>query len=158
MHHHALIHDERGQLGMVGWIVALAVVGALVAIPYVFIGRSEVQQAQQGIGAAAKATDAQAEVLLMDAAQGAKIYFTEQGSMAGYGAAQATTFDPSTPVDSSPTATSGTVSIRGADATSVVLVTKGGAGPLCIGLTGGALSFGRVDAASAAQCTGTAWS
>lgn len=143
---------------MVGWIVALAVVGALVAVPYVFLGRSEVKQAQQGIGAADQATDAQAEVLLMDAAQGAKIYFVDQGSMAGYGPTQASTFDPSTPVDASPTATSGHVSIRGADATSVVLVTKGAAGPLCIGMTGSVLSFGRVDAASAAQCTGTAWS
>jgi hypothetical protein len=154
----ARLRDECGQLGMVGWIVALLILGALVAVPYVFLMRSDVQQAQQGLGAAAQATDAQAETLLMNVAQGAKVYFAEQGSMAGYGAAQASTFDPSMPVDSSPVATSGTVSIRGADATSVVLVTKGGAGPLCIGITGGALTYGRVDAASAAQCTGTAWS
>ena len=94
----------------------------------------------------------------MSAVQGAKVYFAEQGTMAGYGPAQSAAFDPSIPVDASPTATSGHVSIRGVDATSAVFVTKGGAGPLCIGLTGGVLSFGRADAASAAQCTGTAWS
>jgi len=158
MQRRALIEDERGQLSTVGWIVALLVLGALAAVPYVFLMRGDVQQAQQGIGEAARATDAQAETLLMDAAQGAKVYFAEQSSMTGYDAAQAATFDPSTPVDQSPIARSGTVSIRGADATSVALVTQGGAGPLCIGLTGGVLSFGRVDAASAAQCAGTAWS
>ena len=152
------IHDEHGQLGFVGWIVAVVVLGAVVAIPYVYLGRSEVKSAQQGLGAASQASDAQAETLLMSAAQGAKVYFAEQGSMAGYGPAQSAAFDPTIPVDTSPTATAGKVSIRGADATSAVFVTKGGAGPLCIGLTGGVLSFGRVDAANAAQCTGTAWS
>jgi hypothetical protein len=154
----AHIADEHGQFGMVGWIIAVVVAGALVAVPYVFLGRTEVKQAQQGIGAAAQATDASAETLLMNAAQGAKVYFAEQGSMTGYGPAQSTAFDPSIPVDASPVATSGHVSIRGADATSAVFVTKGGSGPLCIGLTGGVLSFGRVDASNAAQCTGTAWS
>lgn len=143
---------------MVGWIVAFVVLGAVVAVPYVYLGRSEVKQAQQGLGAVSQANDAQAETLLMTAVQGAQVFFTEQGSLAGYGPAQVTAFDTSTPVDASSTATVGRVSIRGADATSVVLVTKGGSGPLCVGLTAGVLSFGHIDAPNAAQCTGTAWS
>lgn len=143
---------------MVGWIVALVVLGALVAVPYVYLGRSDVTQVQQGVVAAAQAEDVQAETLLTTAAQGAQVFFVEQGSMAGYGPTQASAFDPQTPFDTSPTATPGHVSIRGADATSVVLVTRGGSGPLCVGLTAGVVSFGRVDAASAAQCTGAAWS
>ena len=143
---------------MVGWIVAVVVVGALVAVPYVYLGRSDVKQAQQGLDAASQANDAQAETLLMSAAQGANVYFAEHSSMVGYGPAQSAAFDPTIPVDTSPTATTGKVSIRGADATSAVFVTKGGSGPLCIGLNAGVMSFGRVDAANAARCTGTAWS
>jgi hypothetical protein len=143
---------------MAGWIVALVVLGALVAVPYVFLMRSDVDQAKQGLGAVAQANDAQAETLLMNAAQAATVFFAEQGSMAGYGPTQAFAFDPQTPFDTSSTAAPGRVSIRGADATSAVFVTKGGSGPLCVGLTAGLLTFGRVDAANAAQCPGAAWS
>jgi hypothetical protein len=150
--------DERGALGMVAWIVAIAMAGAVIAMPYVWMGRQEVKDAQTGIQAVGQAKDAQGETLLMSAAEGAKEYVAEHGSMAGYGPAQSQAFDPSIAVNASPVATQGAVSIRGADATSVVLVTHGGAGPLCLGVTDGALSYGRVDAASAAQCTGTSWS
>jgi hypothetical protein len=152
------LNDERGQLGMIGWIVTLAVVGALVAVPYVFLGRGEVEQAQRGLAVVQQGNDASAEALLTTAYQGAKVYFAEQGTLAGYGPTQASAFDPQTRFDMSLTATSGVVCIRGADATSVVLVTRGGSGPLCVGLSGDALSFGHVDAANAGLCTGAAWS
>ena len=152
------LRDERGALGVVGWIVAILVAGAVIAVPYVWMGRQDVKDAEQGLQAVDKAKDAQAETLLMTAAEGAKEYVAEHGSMAGYGPAQSQAFDPSIPVNGSPVAVQGSVSIRGADATSVVLVTQSGAGALCLGVSDAALTYGRVDAASAAQCTGAAWS
>jgi hypothetical protein len=153
-----LFHDERGEFGMLGWVVAFLILGALIAVPYVFLGRKDAEQAQQGSAVVARANDASAEVLLTTAYQGAKVYFAEQGTFVGYGPTQASAFDPQTSFDASPTARREHVSIRSADATSVVLVTEGGSGPLCVGLNGDVLSFGRADAANAAGCTGTAWS
>lgn len=145
-------------MGYVGWAIAILVVGVMIAVPYVWMGRQDVKDAQTGLQAVDKAKDTQGEVLLTTAAAGAREYVAEHGSMTGYGPAASQAFDPSIPVDAAPTASQGTVSIRGADATSVVLVTRGGAGPLCLGVSDAALTYGRVDAASAAQCTGTAWS
>jgi hypothetical protein len=152
-----ILRSERGEMGYLGWAIALVVVGVMIAVPYVWMGRQDVKDAQQGLQAVDQARDTQAETLLTSAAEGAREYVAEHGSMAGYGPAASQAFDPSIPVNASPTASQGTVSIRGADATSVVLVTKGGSGPLCLGVSDAASTYGRVDAASAAQCTGSAW-
>jgi hypothetical protein len=151
------VHGERGELSLVGWGVVLVVVGVLVAIPYTLLGRHEADTAEQGIQAIGKANDVSAEASLTNAMQGAKVWLAEQGSLVGYGVTQATDFDPQTKYDASATAEAGVVSIRGASPSSVVLVTKGGTGALCAALTDGAVTYGRVDAGSAAQCTGTSW-
>lgn len=151
------VRGERGELSLVGWGVVLVVVGVLVAIPYTLLGRHEADTAEQGIQAIGKANDVSAEASLTNAMQGAKVWLAEQGSLVGYGVTQATDFDPQTKYDTSATAEAGVVSIRGATPTSIVLVTKGGTGALCAALTDGAVTYGRVDAGSATQCTGTGW-
>jgi hypothetical protein len=148
---------EHGELSLVGWAVVLFVVGSLVAIPYVFMTRKEVETAQTGIDAIGQANDVSAQLSLKNALVGAQTWYAEQGSLMGYGAAQATAFDPQTPYDEAGIATSGRVSVRGVGPDTIVFVTKGGAGPLCAALNAGSATYGTVDAASAAQCSGTGW-
>ena len=153
----AIVRSERGELSLVGWGVVLVVVGVLVAILYTLLGRNQADTAEQGITAIGQANDVSAESSLTNALQGAKVWLAEQGSLVGYGVTQATDFDPQTKYDTSATAEAGVVSIRGASPTSIVLVTKGGTGALCAALTNGAVTYGRVDAGSATQCSGTGW-
>jgi hypothetical protein len=153
--------DPRGQRGgvnVVVVVVVLALVGAAVAAAYTFMGKQEVDGAQTAIGQVGKADDASAEVTLTSALTGAQSWWAENATMEGYGPTPAAAFEPDIAFDASSTAEAQHVSIRGADATSVVLVTLGGTGPLCVGLTNGVVSYGRVDASSAAQCVGTSWS
>ncbi len=103
----ASVRGERGELSLVGWGVVLVVVGVLVAIPYTLLGRHEADTAEQGIQAIGQANDVSAEATLTNALQGAKVWFAEQGSLAGYGVTQATDFDPQTKYDTSATAPGG---------------------------------------------------
>jgi hypothetical protein len=148
---------ERGELSLVGWAVVLFVVGSLVAIPYVFMTRKEAETAQTGIDAIGRANDTSAQLSLKNALVGAQTWYAEQGTLMGYGVAQATQFDPQARFDASGVATAGSVSIRGVGPATVVFVTKGGAGPLCAALNAGSVTYGNVDAASATQCSGTGW-
>ena len=148
---------ERGELSAVGWIVILFVVGSLVAIPYVFMARKEADTAQTGIDAIGQANDASAQLALKNALVGAQTWYAEQGTLTGYGVAQATQFDPQATFDDAGVATAGHVSIRGVGPATVVFVTKGGTGPICAALNAGSVTYGNVDAASANQCSGTGW-
>lgn len=152
--------DRRGQRGganIVVVVVVLALVGAAVAATFVLMGRQETGAAQTALDLVPKADDASAEVMLNSALTGAQTWWAENGTMVGYGPAAAAEFEPDVRFDAAPVAQTQQVSIRGADATSVVLVTRGGTGALCLGLTDGVVSYGRADAASAAQCVGSSW-
>lgn len=139
-----------------GWAVILVVVGALVAIPYVYLTRQEAGGAQTALAVADQANDVAAESALTTAAAVAQSWLATNASLQGFGPAQASTEEPSIAWDAA-AAQAGHVSIRGADAASVVLVTQGAAGPLCIAVNGGVLTYGHADAANAAQCAGRAW-
>lgn len=144
-------------MSLVGWVVILVVVGALVAVPYVFMMRGETDGAKTAVDAASRASDVGAETTLTDALRVAQTWYATNGSLQGFGPAQAATEEPQTPWDASPTAEVGHVSIRGADASSVVLVTMGSSGPLCVSLSSGRAGYGHVDAANASQCAGVSW-
>ncbi len=148
---------EAGELSMIGWVVILVVVGAFAAVPYVFLSRKEVDSAQTGIDAIGRTNDVSAELSLKNALVGAQTWYAEQGTLLGYGVAQAAQFDPQARFDAAGLATTGSVSVRGLGPATVVFVTKGGTGPLCAALNAGSVTYGKVDAASAAQCAGTGW-
>jgi hypothetical protein len=85
--------------------------------------------------------------------RGANAYLAENATLTGFGPEQASLFDPTIRYTSgSPTANA--VSIRGVTPTSVVLVTSTGSAYLCAALTGGVVSLGRVNAATAGACSG----
>jgi hypothetical protein len=151
------IREQRGEVGMAGWVVITVILGSLAAIPFVLMMRSEGAADETAVAQIPKATDVQAETMLTDAIRGAQTAFAEQQTLVGYGPSQAAEFDPQTRYDASPTAETGIVSIRGGSATGVVMVTKGGTGPLCIAMNAGVVSYGHADAASGAQCAGTEW-
>jgi hypothetical protein len=153
----AELRDERGASGLAGWIGALVVVGALVAVPTVLLMRQQTTGAQDDLRLAAGATDASAQALLSTAVQGAQAWLVEHGSLDGYGPAQAASFEPQTAYDASPTAREGRVSVRGGSGDAVVFASMGGTGPLCAALHDGTVSYGRVDAASPDRCAGPGW-
>lgn len=148
---------EHGELSFIGWAVVLVVVGSLAAIPYVLMTRQEVKTAQTGVDAIGQANDVSAQLSLKNALVGAQTWYAEKSTLMGYGAAQATAFDPQTPYDDAGAATAGRVSVRGVGPDTIVFVTKGGTGPLCAALNAGSTTYGNVDAASATQCSGTGW-
>jgi hypothetical protein len=149
--------EQRGELGVIGWVVVLAVVGALVAIPYVFMTKQEANDAQTAVGAASRASDVAAETSLTDAIRVPQTLFVSDGSLTGFSPQQAAAEEPQIRWGSTPTAVAGTISIRGADASSVALVTLGATGPLCIAFDGGVVTYGHADAANASECAGTSW-
>ncbi len=145
--------SERGATSL--WVVALValVAGGIAVIPFVAAGRREAQHGQQAVAQIDKAKDVSAEVTLRSALQSAAAYFAEHGSYQGFDPNYASQFDPSVRY-SAGAAAPGVISIRDATPTSVVLVTKSGSGYLCAGQNTGVVTYGRVDAQSAAGCTG----
>jgi hypothetical protein len=114
-----------------------------------------VQQAQQDVNQIAPAQDTAAESALQSAAIAAKTASAETGSYAGLTAAVAAQTEPSIQWTDGAPASVGQVSIRGASASGVVLVTKADSGDvLCMGLTPTGQTQGKQDATSAAACTG----
>src|SRR2546425_12114572 len=99
--------------------------------------------------------DLQAEQALRKAMSSADSYFLSGSSYTGFDR-DASLLDPSVAWNTSPVAAPGQVSIRDETGPSIVLVTKSVSGtPFCIALRGlGGKTEGRVDAATAAQCTG----
>jgi hypothetical protein len=150
------LRGEPGELSLTGWGLVFILVAILVWVPYSLLTRHHPPAKDQNLAAIDQATDASAQVTLTGALEVAQTWFTTNGSLQGFTAATATAEEPATHWDASPTAEAGHVSIRGADATSVVLVTKG-AGPLCVALNAGRVTYGHVDATSATQCTGAGW-
>jgi hypothetical protein len=149
--------SERGELSLTGWAGVFVVVAILVWVPYMMLTRHRPPPVDQNIAAIDRAEDTSAEVTLTDAVEVAQTWYASNGTLQGFTPAVATAQEPDTHWDASPTAESGAISIHGADATSVVLVTKG-AGPLCIAVNAtGTVTYGHVDASSAAECTGAAW-
>jgi len=133
-------------------IVAL-VAGALVVVPFALSGREEANHDREAIAQWEKARDLRAQARLQTAVRGASAYLAENATLTGFDPEQASLFDPSIRYTSgAPTAN--TVSIRGVTPTSVVLVTSTGPAYLCAAVTGGVVSFGRVNAATAGACTG----
>jgi hypothetical protein len=150
-------HSERGELSLTGWAGVFVVVAILVWVPYSLLTRHRAPPVDQNVLAIDKAKDTSAEVTLTDAAEVAQTWYEGSGSLQGFTPATATAQEPQTHWNASPTALVGSISIRGADATSVVLVTKG-SGPLCIAVnTTGKVTYGHVDAANAVQCAGASW-
>jgi hypothetical protein len=166
------IDDERGEIGLKA-VMVMAIVAALAwTIPMVFFGQKETEQAailtgagdQSGAGTAGasgqapvdpigKANDVQAQANLQGAMSAAQVYFAENGSYDGFSAQVAGQYDPGIPYTGGP-ATPGAVSVRGVTPTTVVMVTATKGGFLCAAATGNAVSYGRADAQSAAQCSG----
>ncbi|MEW6060020.1 MAG: hypothetical protein AB1551_07785 [Actinomycetota bacterium] len=146
----------RGQRGSATvWIVGLLVlVGVIVlAVVYVTGSRQETERGQQAVEQISQAGSVEGQALLSSALTAVQAYFVENASLTGFGPQAASSFEPSIRWGTG-AAVSGQVSIRGVMPTSAVLVTMTGAGPLCAGFNGGAVVYGRVDAQSAAQCTG----
>jgi hypothetical protein len=150
------VHEELGEVGTFGWVVILLVVGALVAVPYVFMTRQEANDAQTAVAAGGRANDVAAQADLVNATTVAQAWFATNGTLQGFSPTEAAAQEPSIVWDAA-AAQPGHVSVRGADATSVVLVTLGAGGPLCVGIIDGAVTRGRADAATAAQCTDQGW-
>ncbi len=151
------LRTQRGAMSLITVVLVMAVVGAIVAVPFVFMGRAETDDARTALKAVDQANDAGAEVLLTNAVRGAQVWLAENGTLEGYGPQEAVAFDPQATYDTSPVAQANHVSIRGVGPQTVVLVTMGGGGPLCVSMTGQVVGYGRTDASAASQCSGTAW-
>jgi hypothetical protein len=146
----------RNDLGATSFwlllIVAL-VAGALVVVPFALAGHQEASHDQDAIAQIDRARDVSAQATLQTAVGGASAYFAENATFAGFDPQAAVLFDPSVGYTTGAAAPD-LVSIRGVTPTSVVLVTSTGSGYLCAAVSGGVVSYGRADAATAAACTG----
>jgi len=146
----------RGNLGATSsWLLMIValVAGALVVVPFAMAGREEANHDREAIAQWERARDLRAQARLQTAVRGASAYLAENATFGGFDPEQASLFDHSIRYTSgAPTANA--VSIRGVTSTSVVLVTSTGSAYLCAAVTGGAVSFGRVNATTAGACTG----
>lgn len=131
-----------------GGVVVLVLAGVLVSTGCV-------QAAQQQVNQIDPAQDTASQATLIQAANAARTATAETGSLADFNAAAAQAVEPSLVWTDNAAAAAGQISIRGASADGVVLVTKSGSGNvLCIALSSAGQTMGKQDAASAAQCTG----
>ncbi len=165
-------NGERGEIGL--WLVAvMAIIVAVVwAVPMVFLQHEEADRAADLVGASAAqapgdgagaatapldpvgaSNDVGAQADLSNALVVAQTYFAENGSFDGFTPQVASGLEPSITFTTGP-ASPGAVSIRGVTSTTAVMVTATARGPLCAAVDAGAVSRGRVDAQSPAQCTG----
>jgi len=145
--------SERGITSL--WIVlGVAMVGGLiVTIPFVLAGREEAERGSLAVSQIGKVNDLGAQATMQTAIRTASIYFAEHGSYEGFGPEFASQYDPSVRFTAGP-ALPGVVSVRGVTSISVVMVTSTGSGFVCAAATGDIVTYGRVDAQSAADCTG----
>ena len=137
------------------WAI-VAIIAVLGAAPFVWMAKAHTDSAQQAVGAIDTANDAAAKVLLTNAIRSAQVYFAENGSLAGFGPAAASSFDPSVVYTTGP-AVKDQVSIRGVTDTSAVFVSLGGSGPLCVAMNGDVVTYGSADASAASRCAGASW-
>lgn len=135
-------------------VLGVAIVGGMiVTIPFVLAGRQEAERAGLAVSQIGKVNDLGAQATMQTAIRTASIYFAENGSYEGFGPQAASQYDPSVRFSSGPAAP-GVVSVRGVTPISVVMVTSTGSGFVCAAVTGDIVTHGRVDAQSAAACTG----
>jgi hypothetical protein len=161
-------NGERGETMYLVIGVMAVLAGLAWVIPMVFLGKAEVQHAADLTGAShhrnrteaptdpiGKANDASTEISLQTAIQAAAAYFTESGTYVGFDSSQASAYDPSIHLTAGGPAQPGVISERGVTPTTIVLVTDDGSGGvMCAAANGAQVTYGRQDAASAAQCTG----
>jgi len=145
--------SERGATSL--WIVlGVAMVGGMiVTIPFVLAGREEAERGSLAVSQIGKVNDLGAQATMQTAIRTASIYFAEHGSYEGFGPQAASQYDPSVRFTTGPAAP-GVVSVRGVTPISVVMVTSTGSGFVCAAATSDLVTYGRVDAQSAAACTG----
>jgi hypothetical protein len=162
---------ERGEISLRLIVVAAAVAAVVWTVPFVFLGREHTENVADLTGGSTaspttsagtpqppadpggRANDVQAQATLNNAITVARVHFAETGSFTGFDAAVASSYDPSVRYSTGPAAP-GVVSIRGVTPTTVVFVTTAAGGYLCAAANGDAITFGRVDALAAAQCSG----
>jgi hypothetical protein len=145
--------EDLGATSSLLLMIVALIAGALVVVPFALAGHEEANHDREAIAQWEKAKDLRAQARLQTAVRGASAYLSENATLTGFDPEQASLFDPSIRY-SSGAATASAVSIRGVTPTSVVLVTSTGSAYLCAAVTGGVLTFGRVNAATAAACTG----
>jgi len=147
---------ERGDTRAMMLVVGLVLVaGVAIAFPLVKAGRQEAQQASTGMSGIGQANDVSAQSLLQSAIASAQTFYAEHETFQGFGPGAAKAFEPSVVYNTSAAATQGQVSIRGVTPTSVVLATRSASGAAyCIGSNENVLTYGRVDAPTAAGCVG----
>lgn len=144
---------ERGEIHFSLVLIGALVAGLIAAVPFMLMGRQQVENADRALDVVDSAQGVQARAALDQAMRASQTYFAENGSYEGltpqtlqeYGIAGATS-GPAAP---------GQVSLRGVSATSVVLVSAdGGGGYMCAAANGTTVVWGSQDAATAADCTG----
>lgn len=165
--------QERGELGLRVVIVMAFVAAVAWTVPMVFFGRQATEHTAVLTGASdsqdpgsgttggqapvdpiGKANDISAQAMLNTAIRSTQVYFAENGTYQGFDATAAGQYDPSTIYTSGPAAP-GAVSVRGVTPTTVVMVTATVDGAfLCAAAQADAITFGRADAQSPAQCSG----
>jgi hypothetical protein len=161
---------ERGEISLRLIVVAAVVAGLVWTVPFIFLGREHTRNVEDLTGGSTasptagtpqapadpggRANDVQAQVALNSAITVARLYHAETGSYGEFDAEVASGYDPSVAYTSGPAAP-GVVSIRGVTPTTLVFVTVSTGGAyLCAAATGDVVTFGRVDALAASQCSG----
>jgi hypothetical protein len=110
---------------------------------------------QYGIPDANKAADAATQTDLRNAIVAARVYFADNNSYVGFSPGAAAGYEPGLRYNVAPAAVRGQVSIRGASTSSVALVERSSSGAVfCAADQGGTVTYGAVDAPTAAACLG----
>lgn len=146
--------SERGEGGLGVVVAFVLVVGIIAATGFVYLGRSQTDGAKRDLQEVDTARSAGAQSTLAAAIQTAQLYFSEESTFTGFTPEAATAREPSIAWNAGP-ALANQVSIRGASATGVALVTSTAPGTFaCVAANGPAVTYGTQDAAAPADCTG----
>jgi hypothetical protein len=136
---------------IVGLVLAA---GIIAAAGFVLVGRSQTDEAKRDLQQVDNARAAQVQSTLAAAMQTAQLYFSEEGTFAGFTPEAASAREPSIVWTAGP-AMADQVSIRGASATGVALVISTAPGTFaCVAANGPAVTYGTQNAAAPAACTG----